>query len=209
MAVTVDPRKTGLPYPAHLGTYTWATKPTASDYAAGTTIRASDVGISPGMLLVSDGTRWIPDGMQVLARSNAAAALTGTVNETALATITVPAGLLGVSGSLFVAATQTYTNSASSKTIRLRFSGISGTAYYSNAFTTTAANYFERTIANRTASSQVSNYSNATNQFVATAGTFITSAVDTSAETTAVISGQLASSGETITLENYQVWLLP
>lgn len=48
---------------------TYATLPAASAVPVGYRVRATDIGIAPGMMLVCDGTRWIPDGVQVLARS--------------------------------------------------------------------------------------------------------------------------------------------
>jgi hypothetical protein len=53
--------------PNYLGSFTYATLPSASANS-GLTARASDVGLAPGMLLVSDGTQWRPDGPRVLFR---------------------------------------------------------------------------------------------------------------------------------------------
>lgn len=64
-----NPRANGadLRISQFLGSFTWTSRPDATLYP-GATMRASDVGIAPGMRMVSDGTRWIPDGVQVLAR---------------------------------------------------------------------------------------------------------------------------------------------
>lgn len=74
-AITVTPAGTGTvavvgPLSANaqkLNTYTYAGLPAASTLP-GYRVRVSDIGIAPGMALVSDGARWVPDGVQVLAR---------------------------------------------------------------------------------------------------------------------------------------------
>ena len=211
MSVTVDTRKTGLPYPAHLGTFTWATTPSASAYAAGTTFRASDVGISPGMVFVSDGTRWIPDGPQILGRSASAVSGAADTAENILATVTVPANLLGLNGGLLAYSTWSYTNSANVKTLRLRFGGIGGTQYLLTTRTTEILMHDLRRIRNRnSASSQVGGAnSSMLSGLGASASALITSANDTTAAVDLVLTGQKATAGETLTLESYEVWLTP
>ena len=211
MAVTVDTRKTGLPYPAHLGTFTWATTPSASAYAAGTTFRASDVGISPGMVFVSDGTRWIPDGPQVLARSGVAVSHTGDTNETALSTVTIPAGAMGVNGGVQVYATHSFTNSVNNKIMRLRLNGIAGTMFFASTQTTQLTLSDMRRIRNRnSASSQVGSFASSNVVGLGqTTNAVATATINTAAAVDLVLSAQLASAGETITLENYEVWLTP
>lgn len=190
---------------------TWASKPAASDVGVGTVYRASDVGPSPGITFVSDGTRWIPDGVQILARNASASGMsvTGTLSETALVTVTVPAGVLGINGSLIVQVSFAYTNSANTKTMRIRFGGLAGTQYLSAAATTTATLSDQRWISNRgAANSQVGGqggvafYGTSTN-------TTVTSSVDTTADTTLLLTGTLANTGETIAVESYRVLLTP
>lgn len=211
MAVTVDPRKTLIHYPPFLGTFTWATRPDATTVGVGATIRASDVGISPGMRFVSDGTRWIPDGPQILARTAAAVSHTGDTNETALATITIPAGAMGLNGGVQVYSTHSFTNSGNNKIMRLRLNGIAGTQFFVSTQTTQATLSDMRRIRNRnSASSQVGSF--AASNVVGlgqTTNAVATGAINTAAAVDLVLSGQLASAGETITLENYEVWLTP
>src|SRR5213079_2421852 len=52
----------------------------------------------------------------VLAQSAVAASVTGTLTETVLATIAIPAGAMGVNGAIRVTALWSYTNSADTKT---------------------------------------------------------------------------------------------
>jgi hypothetical protein len=143
-------------------------------------------------------------GAGAFAQSAVAVPLTGTTNETTLATITIPAGALGANGQLILEALWTHTNSANSKTVRAKLGG----STLSTSVSTTSAAVVGRTrIANRnSASSQVAQ-AGFTDGTTGTAPN--TAAVDTSAETTLTITGQLASSGETLTLESYAVFLLP
>ena len=158
--------------------------------------------IAPGVVKRNFDNRYV----RVLARSAVAVSHTGTTDETALATITVPANTLGANGRLRVTATWSYTNSANNKVPRIRFSTISGTAYFASTQTTTAVMRAQVEIANRNATnSQVGGVSAGQGGWGNTGNALITSAVDTTAETTVVISGSLATSSETITLESYLV----
>lgn len=104
----------------YLGSFAWASLPVASA-TPGYWARVSDVGVQ--LRVVSDGARWVPDGIQILARSAVAASCPADVTEDTLATIVVPAGILGVSGGLRIDATWTITNSANNKTMRHTFAG--------------------------------------------------------------------------------------
>ena len=199
--VTVDSTKTRTPQP-FAGTFTWATKPTCDTGLSGAGARISDVGISPGISIVCDGTRWVTDGIQVLARSAVAVSHTGDVNETTLATVTVPAGILGISGSLRVTPLYTTTNSANNKTLRVDFGG---TDYWSFVVTTSVSEVAQITIRNRAATnSQIGG------QLLTSSGfSFSTNAFVTSAVVSLTLTGQLANAGETVTLEGYTVEILP
>lgn len=145
----------------------------------------------------------------ILAQSFVAASGAADANENALATITVPAGAMGANGSLRIWTLWAFTNSANNKTARIRFSGAAGTQYLALTVTTTATYSDVRMISNRGATnSQVGSASSGSSMFALSAGTYPTSAVDTTAATTIVITGQKASAGETITLEGYSVQLL-
>lgn len=138
--------------------------------------------------------------------ANANQSVTGTVAETVLGTITVPAGLLGTNGQIRIRTVWTYTNSANNKTLRIRYSAIGGTAFYANTVTTTATCIDDRTIcAAGATNAQIVNTSNTAFGIVGAADGL---SVDTTVATTIVITGQLASSGETITV-NYTVEYIP
>jgi len=137
------------------------------------------------------------------------ASVTGTVTETALATITVPAGAMGLNGIIRVTPLFSYTNSANNKTLRVRLGGIGGPAFLSNAATTTLLAQPIVLIRNRGVANSQVGFTAATFSSVGiTTGALATGSVDTSAATTVVISGQLANTGETITLESYLVELI-
>lgn len=147
----------------------------------------------------------------VLARSGAAVSCGADTTEDILATITVPANALGISGVLRVTTSWTSTSSGNSKTIRGRFSGASGTAFLSRAFTTEAYSQATFKVANRgTAASQEGGatvfHGSGT---VSSSSASVTASADTTVATTIVLTGQKASSGETLTLESYIVELLP
>ncbi len=131
-------------------------------------------------------------------------------NENILATITVPAGAMGLNGILRWDALFTHTSSANNKILRVRFGGIGGTTYLSLTNTTTATYRDFGALQNRgAANSQVGKSSNSTTSAFSATGTAVTtSAIDTSAATTLVITGQKASAGETLTLEQYLVELI-
>lgn len=156
---------------------------------------------SPTFTGIHTGDTW------PLAQSWAAVSCPADTSEDTLATITIPANALGANGSIRLHAQFSMTSSANNKTMRVRFSGGSGTQYLSITQTTISNGLVDLVIANRGATnSQVG-----TTLFFTGGGalqlnngsTPPTSAVDTTAQTTIVITGQKASAGETLTLEGY------
>lgn len=140
----------------------------------------------------------------------AVAALTGTTAETTLATVTVPAGMLGPNGALDILALWTFTNSANVKTLRVRLGGLLGTAFLETTQTATAAAQTTTRIFNRgSVASQVGFVASVVSGGGNSTGAIVTSAIDTSAAVSLVITGQLANAGESITLQDYSVRALP
>lgn len=153
----------------------------------------------------------------VLARSGMPVSCGADTTEDILATISIPAGALGINGWIRLTTAYTQTNNANAKTYRTRFSGLSGTVV--SADNATAQAIFRRMylMANRgVTNSQVWN-SAGTNDEAGTGGLGIkggiyalaTTAVDTTVVSTIVITGQKAVSGDTLTLESYLVELFP
>lgn len=142
----------------------------------------------------------------VLGSSGAAVSHTGNTNETQLAAVAIPP--LGANDKLRITAFWKYTNSANNKILRVRFSGASGTVYIGSTQTTSTGYQNQVIIANLNATN-AQQAINAAAPFNTTQTSDLTSSVDTSVSTTLYLSGQLASSGETVTLVSYLVELLP
>lgn len=132
---------------------------------------------------------------------------TGDTNETVMATIAIPAGALGANGILRISTAWSCTNNANNKTARLRLGGIGGTALMAPVLTTSGA-YIQRTVHNRNSQSSqiISLGASSVNSF--STGTPATAAVDTSAALYVVITGQLATGTDTLSLESYLVEIL-
>jgi hypothetical protein len=133
-------------------------------------------------------------------------------NEDTLATIAIPP--LSATSILRVWMTWTFTNSANSKTMRLRYSGGAGTVYMMAALTTQNLYRVLVTIRNNGATNaqvgshaSVSETSGGIGQ-LGGAAAYQSSAVDTSVATSLVITGQLALNTETLTLSTYLVEIL-
>jgi hypothetical protein len=144
-----------------------------------------------------------------LFQSAAAVSCAADTAENVLATITVPAGAMGPNGTIRVWTSWSYTNGANNKVLRVRFGGGAGTSYLGFTATTTAGARFFTEISNRNATNSQFGGIGASGSFGASTNTYSTSAVDTTAATTIVISGTKASAGDTLTLERYLVELLP
>jgi Protein of unknown function (DUF2793) len=145
---------------------------------------------------------------RVLARSGVSAGHTGSTSEATLATIAIPAGAMGPNGLLRVTTVWSFTNSANTKTLRVRLGGSGGTVYQAPALTTGDSTMIQRVIQNRnSASSQVGPSSTINNSFGAQGGAVTTSTVDTASAQDLVITGQLALGTETLRLESYLVEL--
>lgn len=165
-----------------------------------------------GNLLASFNQGVAAAGMDiVIARSAVQVATPADTSEDILATITTPAGALGPNGYIVVEGMAAFNNNANAKAIRVRFGGIGGTAYLAaTGFTTQLGIQWRTIIQNRNAAnSQVGG----SPYIVADSGTLFTTAkqtgaVDTTAATTLVITGQKAVAGDTLTLERYQVELV-
>lgn len=131
-------------------------------------------------------------------------------DENTLATIAIPARSMGLNGRLRVWTLWTTTSSGNNKTVRVRLGGAAGTAFLNSNVTTSVGTGDVRLISNVAAdNSQKGAGASVFTANGGTSGTPVTGAIDTSADTTLVISGQKASSGETLTLESYSVELLP
>lgn len=146
----------------------------------------------------------------VLAQSFVAVNGTAVTSEEVYATITVPANALGANGVVEVYSYWGYTNSANNKVTRIRWGGISGDIMRTSTQTTSASVQLWGGWGNRNnTSSQVGYMSVSGGSFVTSVVALMTATRDTTAAVDIVITGQKASSGETLTLEGYRVIIYP
>lgn len=188
--------------PAAFRRTTFANLPSAA--TAGTQLFfVTDIG-SSGTFFSSTGSIWRPvGGSCVIGGSSSPSSVTGTATETALGTLTIPAGLITASGSVEITTLWTSTNSANNKQYLIRYSGVAGTPY-ANFTNTTSINFQLLTIisnANSTGS-QIGQPSSSLT-YATTSSAQATSSVDTTAATTVSINGKLTNTGETITLSRW------
>lgn len=143
---------------------------------------------------------------RVLGQSEGQITAPTDTNENVLATITVPANTLGANGRLIVTTLWGFTNNANAKTIRVRFSGASGTQYLQTNYASAAFLRDQREIVNNNATnSQIGFGGSGTGGWGNGASANTTSSVDTTAATTLVISAQKGTDSDTITLDYYRV----
>lgn len=140
-------------------------------------------------------------------------AVTGTVSETVLATVSIPGGVMGSNGIIRVTSLWTYTNSGNTKTLTWRFgaagAGTSGTAYMSTPVTTSSLFQETRLVRNITASTQKGASSgNPTGGIGVSSGAVVTSNINTGNAAEIAFTATLTNTGETITLESYIVELI-
>jgi len=142
----------------------------------------------------------------VLKQSAVPASVTGTLSETTLATIAVPAGAMGVNGSLRITTLWSLPNNANTKSFKVRFGGIDFLGY-----STTAAQSLQvlTIIRNRgAANSQVAGPLAVSSSYSSSVGAVTTSAIDTSLSQSIVLAAQLGNTADAVTLEAYAVEIL-
>ena len=140
----------------------------------------------------------------VLAQSAVAVSHTGDTSPFTFATIALPAGAMGANGQMEVEALFSCNNTTGSKTFQIKF----GSAVITNlALASQMGTQVHTRIANRNAQNSqvyqnngITGYGN---------NNPLTSAVDTSAAVSITLTGQLANSADTCTLESYRVTLYP
>lgn len=146
-------------------------------------------------------------GAGAIAQDATPQSITGTLTETTLATITIPGGLMGANGQVEIVAFWSFTSSANIKTLKVKFGA--ATIQNSSQTTNTVQQTYLRVANRNSAASQVAFVVGATSGLGATGGAVVTAANDTASDVQIQITGQLANTGETITLESYIVKLFP
>ncbi len=145
----------------------------------------------------------------ILGSSGTASSVSSGTAETQLASITIPAGVMGANGALRITTLWSYTNSVNNKSLRVRLGGASGSIMWSSVPTTTAMLQSAVIVFNSNSASVQKAINQGVSPYTSGAGSLLSAAVNTASSTTIYISGQTASSGETITLESYTVELIP
>lgn len=152
---------------------------------------------------------FLASGQQTLILSQLATGWshTGNTNETTLVTVPIPAGIMGLNGVIQLTTVWSATNNANAKTIRARLGGIGGTAFLGASIASVASARDIRTIWNKGAANSQVSYA-ATSISQSTTGATTTGAIDTSAAQDLVITVQLGTGSDTVTLESYIVEIL-
>ena len=176
--------------------YTWANKPSVAPL--GQIICVTDVGEN-GSLWRGNGTKWVRLNPIKVFSLSAPVVLTGSTSVVTLATITIPAGLLGANGKLKIYPLWSTTNNANVKTLRVVFGGSALTTMTSQSVPNNSGLLIIRNInsesAQKTSSGLVAGIGSSS-------GSIASTTIDTTAATTLVISGQLAVGTDTLTLED-------
>ena len=176
--------------------YTWANKPSVAPL--GQIICITDVGEN-GSLRRGKGTTWVRLNPTKIFSLSAPVVLTGSTSVVTLATITIPAGLLGANGKLKIYPLWSTTNNANVKTLRAIFSG-------STCITMTTQSVSNNSglviIRNTNSESAQKTSSGLVAGIGSSFGSIASTTIDTTAATTLVISGQLAVDTDTLTLED-------
>ena len=176
--------------------YTWANKPSVAPNSQ--IICVTDVGEN-GSLWRGNGTKWVRLNPIKVFSLSAPVVLTGSTSVVTLATITVPAGLMGANGKLKIYPLWSTTNNANVKTLRAIFSGSTCTTMTSQS----VPNNSGLVIIRNTNSESAQKCSSGLVAGIGSSGGSIASiTIDTTAATTLVISGQLAVGTDTLTLED-------
>ena len=175
--------------------YTWANKPSVAPL--GQIICVTDVGEN-GSLWRGNGTKWVRlNPIKIFSLSVPVS--TSSTSVVTLATITIPAGLLGANGKLKIYPLWSTTNNANVKTLRAIFSGSTCTTMTSQSVSNNSGLVIIR---NTNSESAQKCSSGLVAGIGSSLGSIASPTVDTSAATTLVISGQLAVGTDTLTLED-------
>ena len=176
--------------------YTWANKPSVAP--SGQIICVTDIGEN-GSLWRGNGTKWVRLNPIKVFSLSAPVSLTGSTSVVTLATITIPAPLLGPNGKLKIYPLWSTTNNANVKTLRAVFSGSACTTMTSQNVSNNSGLVIIR---NTNSESAQKTSSGLVAGIGSSFGSIASTTIDTTAATTLVISGQLAVDTDTLTLED-------
>jgi len=176
--------------------YTWANKPSVAP--SGQIICVTNVGEN-GSLWRGNGTKWVRLNPIKVFSLSAPVSLTGSTSVVTLATITIPAGLMGANGKLKIYPLWSTTNNANAKTLRVILGGSTCTTMTSQSVPNNSGLLIIRNV-NSESSQRCS--SGLVAGIGASVGSIAVTSIDTTAAATLVISGQLAVGTDSMTLED-------
>ena len=183
-------------YSKQIQDYTWANKPSVAP--SGQIICVTDVGEN-GSLWRGDGTKWVRLNPIKIFSLSAPVVLTGTTSATTLATITIPAGLIGANGKLKIYPLWSTTNNANNKILRVNIGGLICTTMASQNFPNNSGLVIIRNIN----SESVQKCSSGLVAGIGSSfGSIASITIDTTAATNISLAGQLAVGTDTLTLED-------
>lgn len=141
------------------------------------------------------------------AQSSAGPSITGTLTETTLATVTVPAGTIGANGQIEIIALWSHTNNANNKTLRVK---IGTSVLLLVAVTTTNATQSYTRFANRNSqAAQVLHPVGTLNAFASVGTAHSTLTEDTAVDKNITFTAQLANVADSIGLESFIINVYP
>lgn len=143
----------------------------------------------------------------LLGQSAVPSSVTGSTAQTVLATVPIPAGALGINGAIRVTTLWSFTNNANNKTpgVSLGATQVFGPVIASQASMQGVAFLRNRGVLNSQVANALGAGSVGSGSSTLAVGTF---AIDTSVAQNLTITGQLATSTDTMTLEGYTVEVL-
>lgn len=183
-------------YKAGIIDYTWETKPSVAPL--GQIICITDIGEN-GSLWRGNGSKWVRLSQIHFYDLAATVSLTGTTSETTLLTIPIPAGLVGERGILKLYPIWSMTNNSNSKNVKVKLAGQICYSFALVSTLTSAPLVFIRNFNSESAQKTISNSSLGIGSM---ASALSATTADTGTAIDLVITGQLSSSGDTLTLES-------
>lgn len=136
------------------------------------------------------------------AASGAAVSHTGDTVDTTKVTVTIPGGSLGVNGIIEIWIRLSMPSSANAKTVRIKYGG---TSFVATTYTTSVTGQQVSRISNRNSLTSQVGGPLSFSGIGGTAGAVVAGAINTAAAQDVLISLQVASAAETLTLEDYQI----
>lgn len=155
------------------------------------------------------GTGYAQAVSPIFAFRHTPVSVTGTTNETELYNVTIPGGTLGPNGVLKITLLFSFANSTNLKTFKFKFGGVQVWSVSQTSASIFGGQMVKLVINRNSESAQIWT---AQNTWVGIGGgvtaAHVAGAINTAVDQAISVTGQLASTGETITLESVMVEVL-